>query len=423
MIIRARVVVPIDRSPIENGAVAISGNRIAAVGKFSDVKAEPSPYPLPEGEDEKVESQQIVDLGDSALLPGLINAHCHLDYTCLRGKIPRPKSFTDWIAAINAEKAKLSAKDYVESMNEGFSDAQQYGTTTIANLTAFPELIAQIQEPIRTWWFAELIDVRDPTTAHEVVHRAAANLTPLSSQVSGALQHWGLAPHAPFTASPNLYRFCEEIAERENILLTTHLAESRDEMSMFRDALGPLYEFLKKIGRDMSDCGGRTPVQSFVSANDSPNHRPRYLLVHLNELAENDFDLLTGSQFSAVHCPRSHDYFGHSQFQFEKLKRAGINVCLGTDSLASNDDFSLFAEMRAFQKDFPNVPAAEILAMATANAARALEQENMLGKIAPGFSADLIAVPCNEATKASDEIVAFNQPVHWSMIAGAIQPN
>ncbi len=106
------------------------------------------------------------------LLPGLINAHCHLDYTCLRGKIPPQKSFTDWIRAINAEKSELSPKDYVASINEGFEEAKRFGTTAIANLTAFPELISQVQPPIRTWWFAELIDIRAPEHANELVDSA-----------------------------------------------------------------------------------------------------------------------------------------------------------------------------------------------------------------------------------------------------------
>src|SRR5678815_5316223 len=114
MIIRARTVVTMDGPPIENGAVAISENQIIDVGKFPEVSAR---HP----------GKKIVDLGEQALLPGLINAHCHLDYTCLRGKIPPLKSFADWIRAINAEKAKLSAEDYVVSINQGFAEAKQFG--------------------------------------------------------------------------------------------------------------------------------------------------------------------------------------------------------------------------------------------------------------------------------------------------------
>ena len=405
MIIRARNVVTMDGPPIESGAVAISGERILDVGKFSDILKRHS-------------GQEVVDLGDQALLPGLINAHCHLDYTCLRGKIPRQKSFTDWIRAINAEKAKLSAKDYVTSINEGFAEAKRFGTTTIANLTAFPELISQIESPIRTWWFAELIDVRDPSRANEMVDLAVAKL---KSQ-----EHWGLAPHAPFTASANLYQRCEETARREDILLTTHLAESREEMLMYRDRSDALYQFLKEIGRDMSECGRGTPLNRFSEtvrdSSASLGMTEKWMLVHLNELEKNDFGLLTktSKNFSVVHCPRSHRYFGHSPFQFEKLRELGFNICLGTDSLASNDDLSLFAEIRAFQKEFPDVPPEEIFRMVTVNAARALRQENALGKIRPGFLADLIALPVTSSASVFEEIVAFEGPVSWSMVGGRI---
>jgi aminodeoxyfutalosine deaminase len=403
MIIRARVVVTMDGPPIDNGALAISGDQIVDVGKFSEVSKRQS-------------NQEIVDLGEQVLLPGLINAHCHLDYTCLRGKILSQESFADWIRAINAEKAKLSPEDYVRSINQGFAESKRFGTTTIANLTAFPELIGQINEPIRTWWLAELIDVRDSSQAKEIVDLAVEHLK--------SKKHWGLAPHAPFTASADLYRRCEDVAERENILLTTHLAESREEMSMFRDGKGPLYVFLKGIGRDMSDCGKGTPVE-WLLQRASPSRTGTGncpdLLVHLNELGKNDFDLLADIKHSIVRCSRSHEYFGHSPFQFQKLRERGFNICLGTDSLASNEDLSLFAEMRAFQKEFPNVSSEEILDMVTINAARALRQEDRLGKIRSGFAADLIALSCERSTSVFEEIVAHDQSVGWSMVAGRVQ--
>src|SRR3989440_7892515 len=163
MILRARVIVTMEGPPIENGAIAISGERILEVGKFPEIS-------------KAYASEEIVDLGEQPLLPGLINAHCHLDYTCLRGKIPPPESFTDWIRAINAEKAKLTQKEYLTSINDGFAEAKRFGTTTIANLTGFPELISQIRAPIRNWWFAELIDVRSPDRADEFVDLAIKSL-------------------------------------------------------------------------------------------------------------------------------------------------------------------------------------------------------------------------------------------------------
>jgi cytosine/adenosine deaminase-related metal-dependent hydrolase len=413
MIVRARIVVTMNGAPVEDGAVQVSGNRIVEVGKFSAFASD---------------NDEILDLGEHLLLPGLINAHCHLDYTCLRGTIPPKKSFTNWIRAINAAKATLAADDYIASINTGFAEAQRFGTTTIANLTAFPELIAKTNPPIRTWWFAELIDVREPERANEIVDTAVQSLK--------RTENWGLAPHAPFTASENLFRGCLEIALRENILLTTHLAESREEMEMFRDRSGPLFEFLQTLGRSMGDCGGTTPLRKFlcrlqVSRRD-PSVRAgravslgmtgKWIIAHVNELTESDFDLLgeTQDNFSITHCPRSHAYFGHAAFQFERLQRLGFNICLGTDSLASNDDLSLFAEMRAFHKKFPALKPEKTLEMVTVNPAWALGREHELGKISPNFLADMIAIPFRESSAIYETILNFVGKVPWIMLHGKI---
>jgi aminodeoxyfutalosine deaminase len=424
MIIRARIVATMDRPPIENGAVAVSGNRIIDVGRFDDIK--------------RRNTAETIDLGEQVLLPGLINAHCHLDYTCLRGKIPPDRSFTDWIRAINEQKAKLSPNDYVASINDGFEEAKRFGTTAIANLTAFPELISQVQPPIRTWWFAELIDIRAPEHANELVDAAIESLAtsrpePVLSEVEGGAP-WGLAPHALFTASSNLFRRCEEIAQNDNVLLITHLAESREEMEMFRHASGPLYDFLKAVGRPMNDCGNQTPLERFVhliGSGGSPNRLktievnrpyPPWIVAHLNELTESDFDLLerSNSKFHVVHCPRSHNYFGHSPFAFERLRSLKFNICLGTDSLASNQTLSLFDELRTFQKNFPQVSPEEIFQMVTVNPARALRHENVLGQIRPGFGADLIAIRCSGSTDIFEQIIACDAPVSWSMVNGQV---
>jgi cytosine/adenosine deaminase-related metal-dependent hydrolase len=404
MIIRARTVVTMDGVPVKNGAVAISENQIIDIGNFPEVSAR---HP----------GKKIVDLGEQALLPGLINAHCHLDYTCLRGKIPPRKSFADWIRAINAEKAKLSPEDYLASINEGFAEAKRFGTATIANLTAFPELISQIQAPVRTWWFAELIDVRSPERANEIVDLAIELLKPEP--------RWGLAPHALFTASGDLYRRCEEVARREKILLTTHLAESREEMEMFRHGSGPLYEFMKSIGRPMDDCGQETPLERFVGRLGDASLPAQWIVAHLNELAESDFKLLKElkSKFHIVHSPRSHDYFGHSRFPFERLRALGFNICLGTDSLASNESLSVFAEMRAFQRSEPGISPDKILEMVTVNPALALHQHNCLGRIRPGSQADLIAVPCSGTDNLFEQILAFDGPVDWMLLDGKQKRN
>ncbi len=173
---------------------------------------------------------------------------------------------------------------------------------------------------------------------------------------------------------------------------------------MFRDGRGELYDFLKEIGRNMNDCGGTTPLARFLEVASGDG----WIVAHLNELGETDLDLLarSTSKFSVVHCPRSHQYFEHSPFQLERLRALGFNICLATDSLASNDDLNLFAEMRAFARNFPSVSPEEILRMVTTNPARALTLNNCAGKICRGSHVDLIAVPFSGGD-VFEEIVGF----------------
>jgi cytosine/adenosine deaminase-related metal-dependent hydrolase len=350
-------------------------------------------------------------LGEQILMPGLINGHCHLDYTMLRGTIAPQRSFSHWIREINAEKAKLTDQDYIESINAGFAEARRFGTTTILNLTAFPKLIAAIREPLRTWWFGELIDVRNPDEAEKIADQAAEFLKSKS--------RWGLAPHAPFTASRRLYARCEEIAGRNNIPLTTHLAESREEMEMFRDATGAAFQFLESIGRPMEDCGEGTPLSLFLRTRAIDR---RWIIAHLNELDAGDFDLLADApKFHIAHCPRSHAFFGHAPFALERLRSLGFNICLGTDSLASNSDLSLLAEMRELLRNESWLSPREVVAMATLNGAQAIGQPDLLGKIQPAAYADLIALPdVPSAADVFEEIVAFEESVPWMMANGEI---
>ncbi len=396
MIIRARAVVTMAGEPIANGAVAIAGNRIVDVGSWPQVRAR--------------NAGVVTDLGERALLPGLVNAHCHFDYTNLRGAIARPSSFAGWIREINACKAALGPADYVRSIRAGAAEAAKFGTTTVANLEAFPELIGEVGElPLRTWWFAEMIDVRTGVSAGEVLD----GLEKTRRGLGGV----GLAPHAPFTASQELYAGTAALARARNIPATTHLAEAAEEMAMFKTGNGALFDFLQEIGRPMADCGRGTPLAWLA---ESGVLEARWIVAHLNELTGSDLGLLArGPRFQVVHCPRSHRYFGHSPFQLKELRGLGFKVCLGTDSLASNDDLSLFAEMRQLWETYPTLTAFQILEMATVNGAAALGMEEALGRLAGGFFADIIAVPCTGALKEVEaEIVSFTDQVPWRMLDG-----
>jgi cytosine/adenosine deaminase-related metal-dependent hydrolase len=397
MIIRAQTVVSMEGEPIHDGAVAVSGGTIADVGRFDEVRQR--------------RSGEVLDLGEQVLLPGLINGHCHLDYTMLRGAIAPQRSFSGWIQAINAEKAKLTEQDYIDSIHAGFAEARSFGTTTILNLIALPKLVAAIKDQcIRTWWFGELIDLRTPDGAERLAEEAAEFLKPAG--------RWGLAPHAPFTASPRLYTRCEEIARRENVPLTTHLAESCEEMEMFRDASGAAFDFLKEIGRPMDDCGRETPLSLFLRTRTIDQ---RWIVAHLNELDAGDFDLLGAApKFHIAHCPRSHTFLGHAPFALERLRALGFNVCLGTDSLASNSSLSLFAEMRELLHNEPWLSPREGLEMATINGAAAIGQRNALGCIRAGAQADLIALPLRRSADVFESIVGYDEAISWMMVDGKI---
>ena len=402
MIIRSRVVAPMAGEPIDDGAVVVEGNKVTAVGRFADVQRD--------------HSGDVLDLGEQILLPGLINAHCHLDHTCLRGKIDRGLSFADWIVAINTAKAALTEDDYVDSITAGLAEARQYGTTALLNLEAFPGLLPRLpRPPLRLWWCAEMIDVRKPVNAREVFEALRDSFRSGHDWLGGV----GLAPHAPYTASAQLYSEASEIARKEGVPFTTHLAESSEEMQMFRDARGAAYDFLKSIGRSMDDCGQETPL-SFVMRNQSVSER--WIVAHLNEVGAGDFELLKNApKFHLVHCPRSHTYFGHASFALGRLRELEFNICLGTDSLASNTSLSLFAEMREILRKEPWLSPREVLEMVTINPAAALGQGGMLGHFHPGAYADLIAMPAMGSTaNAYESIVGFDGAVPWVMVNGEI---
>ncbi|MEO8440727.1 MAG: amidohydrolase family protein [Spartobacteria bacterium] len=400
-IYRAKTIVTMDGPPIDDGAIVVEDDRIAAVGRSADVRAQ--------------ETCAVTDLGEVVLLPGLINAHCHLDFTVLRGAIAPQRSFAEWILQINGLRRDLSDEDYLASIARGFEESRRWGTTTIANIESMPALLGRMPPPpLRTWWFAELIDVRPRLSASEMVEDALSSFRDKGDWLGG----FGLSPHAPYTSSPELSRLAREAAARENLLLTMHLAESAEEMTMFREGRGGLFDLLKSLGRPMTDCGlGKTPLAVMLEREVLDED---WIVVHLNELAEDDFARLENSpRFHIAHCPRSGRYFQHAPFALRRLLDLGFNICLGTDSLASNDSLSLFAEMRAVRDSHPWLAPVQILEMVTVNGARALRQEARLGRVAPGYQADLIILPIeNPSSDPCEEIVSWEREVPQALLNG-----
>ena len=398
--LKARLVLPVSSPPIENGVVCIAGDRITAVGRAED-------FPAAEAE----------DLGDVILMPGLINAHCHLDYTVMRGAILQQNNFPQWVRRINELKRTLTDDDYLESIGKGFAELRRWGTTAVFNIESFPELMVRLPPPpIRTWWFYELMDIRSRIHTEDVVAGALTFFEKRADWIGG----FGLSPHAPYTASGGLYELAKFCCEEHGMPWTTHLAETEEEFLMFVAGAGPLHEFLQSLGRDMDDTGGITPVARLLQDGRVPRGG---ILAHMNWLAESDYELLAARKgdLAVVHCPKCHAYFGRPPFQLDRLRELGLLVCLGTDSLASNSSLNLFEEMRELRAGHPHLLPADILDMVTRNPARAIGLPGQLGEIVPGALADLIALPYDgEAVQALDAVIANNNVVEWMMVQGSV---
>lgn len=407
MILKARVVVTMDGPPIEDGAVLVESNQIRAVGRARDLAGE-------------ADAGETLDLGEMVLMPGLLNAHCHLDYSMLRQAISPPKSFTAWVQRINALKRNFDDADYLAAIAAGFAELRRWGTTSVANIESFPELMPRLpRSPIRTWWFYEMIDIRHRFTSEQVVAGALS----FFEQRGDSLDRFGLSPHAPYTASVALYALANECAGPSGMALTTHVAESAEESAMFRSASGALHDFMQGLKRPMADCGRKSP---FAHLWESGAINTRWILAHMNELDEADFALLAsrpggGPGPHIVHCPGSHRYFSHAPFPFRRLHELGLNLCVGTDSLASTLSLSLLGELRLLRDSQPWLTAEELLRCVTVNPALALGQQGRLGLLRAGALADLIALPLSgDPLHVYQEIVSYSLPIPWMMVDGHV---
>jgi cytosine/adenosine deaminase-related metal-dependent hydrolase len=407
MILRARTILPVSRPPIESGAIVISENRIHAVGAWPDLQ------PHAAGE--------ILDLGEVILLPGLVNAHCHLDYTDMAGQLPPPQTFTDWIPLIIAAKAAWDFSEYARSWLDGSQMLLRTGTTTVADIEAMPDLLPELWDatPLRVFSFLEMTGIRARRNATEILREAVETIDLLSHPRCSA----SLSPHAPYSTLPELLRSSAGIARERNWRITTHLAESEQEFEMFMHARGKMFDWLQRNERDNSDCGLGSPV-AHLARNGLLGEN--LLAVHVNLLAPGDVELLATNHVHVVHCPRSHDYFRHPPFPRRPLAGAGINLCLATDSLATvrkngkeKLELNLFAEMRQLAAADQTISPAEILRMATVNGAKALGMAGQIGELSENAFADLIAIPfAGKNADIYDAVVHYASTVSASMIDG-----
>jgi cytosine/adenosine deaminase-related metal-dependent hydrolase len=362
-----------------------------------------------------------------ALLPGLVDAHCHLDYTNMAGQFPPPKVFSDWLKVITSAKSQWSYSDYAESWLDGAHMLVRTGTTTVADIEAVPELLPEVWDstPLRVLSFLEMTGIRSRRAPQAILQEAVDWIDSLKHSRCGA----GLSPHAPYSTLPELVRLSARTARKRKWCLTTHVAESLQEFEMFASGRGEMFDWLQRNARDMSDCGLGSPVQHLERCGALGEN---LLAVHANYLRGKDAALLGKRKVSVVHCPRSHLYFRHGPFPLRQLTRAGVNICLGTDSLASvfktrrqSIELNLFEEMRALAAAQEGLSPREILDMATINGARALGMKGKIGELSPRAFADLIAIPFSgKVADIYDSVLHHKGNVAASMIEGqwAIAP-
>ncbi len=388
---RGRCLIPMTGPAINDGGLAIRGSEVIAVGSWDELQTEHS-------------GALRKDLGEVIIMPGLINAHCHLDYTMMKGALFGDGTFSAWIQRLNAMRRSLDQSDYLDAIALGLRELQTWGCTTVFNIESFPELVPFLPEArIRVWWFLEVMDIRSRLSSAE----SLAGAIRFFEKAEGKGGGFGISPHAPYTVSRDLYELSALYAEKYRLPLCTHLAESKEEIDMFVAGEGPLHAFLRSIGRQMDDCRGLTPIQMLLGTSLLPKGS---LLVHMNHLGRGDRELLRQSagSYPVVHCPRTHAFFDREPFELNFFQESGIPLLLGTDSLASNEDLNMFSEMRAMSDSFPELNPAELMLMTTKNPAAAIGRAGRLGELSPGSIADFIAVQDHGGTGTPYERLLAN---------------
>jgi cytosine/adenosine deaminase-related metal-dependent hydrolase len=368
--IRAGSVHPVTAPPIEDGAVLVDDRgRIAAVGANAAV-------PTADGAARR-------EFPDAALVPGLVNCHTHLELTHLAGRNAAPE-FPQWIRTIRALKDATTPEEFAASAERGVRDGWAVGVTCVADTgsTGAPlEALARLGG--RGIYYQEVFgpDPAQCAASMEELRRALDRLSPLASSPLSL----GVSPHAPYTVSEPLYRAVADLARGEGWPVAMHLAESHAETEFVREGSGPFADALRARGIAVraQHC---SPVQYLLQLGVLASGN--CLAIHCVQVDQRDVELLRDAGASIAHCPRSNRAHGHGTAPLAAFRRAGLRVGLGTDSVVSAGDASLWAEAAAAGLDGENA-----LRMLTVDGARALGLEGEIGSLEVGKQADLAVFP------------------------------
>jgi cytosine/adenosine deaminase-related metal-dependent hydrolase len=396
MILRAKYVMPNSCTIIENGAVAIQGSKIVDVGLYPTVRDSSAP--------------PIHDLGEAVLMPGLVNTHTHLDLTSIADSIQRVPKFTDWIFQIVGKRTPSTVQP---SICEGVQQSLAGGATTVGDIDGTGESMQSLRDtPIRKVVFFEVLGFSGEHAAMGLARLAAylgASLAP-DSLLTAAL-----SPHAPYSTSAEIYRQCVA----SGLSVCTHIAETKGELEFLSSGTGAFLDYLEAFGISTAEWvpPQRTPVQYMETLGVL---REDSLLVHCNYLTDADVELLAESGASVVFCPRSHHYFYHTDHPVMRLVEKGINVAIGTDSLASNWSLSLLDELKFLARTQPCIRPETLFDMVTYNGAKALGLEEV-GRLEKDWQADIIAVQIpNDGRPPIEQILDSSSENLLTVVGGKV---
>ena len=406
--VSARWVLPVSGTPIPDGAVLVGdGGRIAAVGPDATV-------PRPS-------DARVVELGDTALLPGLVNAHCHLELTALRGQV-RGCPFPGWLQAVRTIKDGLDPAAFRASARWGILEGLAAGITTYGDTGSSLQPAAALAELGGRGVAYHEVFGPDPAACPEALaslERALAELEPCRSDRVAV----GVSPHAPYTVSDPLVRAVAALASGRGLKTAMHVAESREERALVEEGRGPFADYLRSRGIVVAPRG-RSTVE-WLEATGLLACRP--LLIHCVTAGLRDFETAHRHGATVAHCPWSNAVLGHGRADFSAMRRAGVVVGLGTDSVVAGGRLDLFAEARLAELGLEGgLSARELLRLVTADGAAALGLPR-LGTLEPGAWGDLAAVglvaPAFAAAADPEAAVAWGataSDVVFAAVAGRV---
>ena len=368
-LIHARWVIPVepDNSALDYHSVAIDEGRIVAVCPGNEAH-------------QSFEAQNIIELDHHALIPGLVNSHTHAAMTLLRG-IADDLPLMDWLNdhIWPAEKKWVNEQFVHDGSQLAIAEMLRSGTTCFNDMYFFPEVTARVASSGQIRSCIGLILIDFPTTyAGSPDEYFARGLAVNDEFRHHPLVRCAFAPHAPYTVSDPPLKRVQILSDELDLPVHIHLHESADE-----------------IARSLQEHGQR-PLQRLQQLGLVS---PSLAAVHMTRLEDSERQLLAENGSSVVHCPESNLKLASGFCEVQKLLDAGVNVALGTDGAASNNDLDMLGEMRtaallgkAIHNDASAVPAHTVLRMATLNGARALGMADEIGSIETGKWADLTAI-------------------------------